>query len=276
MMESIQLSAEPAGAIEDPVLDELSDEAEAEEALFAPMGGEEVSRRIEDPDRTYDLVLAPPAVVDLRRMLGQQAGHSVLSFAEAFVGQPVPILVCHAITPFSVPGERLAPIWRMDYQAELVGVEQARTVSVVPASEVVTKASVSVGTGMSLAAGAKLASPLGALAAMFPLPDAHLEASADGEVRLKLPDFKIEAVKVIAGPYGAGGAKWELYRRRDVLNVSQALLHVVALPAGVDQLTLRLQAWVCRRGWFGMKRENRVWRTPVRHVVVSLAALDHA
>ena len=75
MVESIQLSAEPAGAIADPVLDELSDEAEAEDLLFAPMGGEEDEPPDEDPDRTYDLVLAPPAVVDLRRMLGQQAGH---------------------------------------------------------------------------------------------------------------------------------------------------------------------------------------------------------
>ncbi len=272
MTESIQLSAEPAGVVTDPVLDVLSDEAEAEAELFAPMGGEEDEPQHEDPNRSYDLVVAPPAAVDLRRMLGPQADHSVLT--EAFVGLPVPLLLCHAITPFAVPGERPAPIWRIDYRVEVLRVEEARTVSLVPASEVVRTASLSVGTGMSVAAGAKLASPLGALGAVLPFPEAHLEASVDGQVRLSLPDFKIEAVKVIAGAYGAGGAMWQLYRRRDVLNVSQTLLQVVALPAGVEQLSLRLQAWVCRRGWFGMQRENRMWHTPIEEVTISLATLN--
>ncbi len=273
MTESIQLVAEPAGVVEDPVLDALSDEAQAEAELFAPMGAEAEEPRDENPNRTYSLVLAPPLAIDLRRALEQLAGHPVPALNEAFVGLPTSVLLCHTMTPFAVPGERPVPIWAMGYQVELLGVDKARTISVVPASDVATSASVSVSAGMRLEAGAEL-DPLGALKAVMPipLPDAHLKASTDGQIRLEIPDFKVQAVRVIAGPVGAGGATWQLYRHREVLNVSQVLLHVLALPAQVDQLTMRMSAWVSRRGWFGMKRENRIWRTPAQDITISLAA----
>jgi hypothetical protein len=273
MTESVQLVAEPAGVVDDPVLDELTDEAEAEAELFAPMGAEPAAPAEENPDQTYSLVLAPPVAIDLRRALAGVAGHPQLALTEAFVGLPASVLLCHTMTPFALPGERPVPIWAMGYQVELLGVAAARTVSLVPASEVTTTATVSVSAGMRLEAGAGL-DPLGLLNAVvpMPLPDVHLKASTDGQIRLELADFKVQAVRVIAGPVGAGGAMWQLYRHREVLNVSQVLLHVLALPAEVDQLTVRLSAWVSRRGLFGMKPENRTWRTPAQDFTISLAA----
>jgi hypothetical protein len=100
---------------------------------------------------------------------------------------------------------------------------------------VATAGSVRVSAGMSLEAG-ELASPLGAMRAVVPsgFPTLTLKRPRTAISSLEIPDFKVQAVGVIAGPVGAADgcrrAMWQLYRPGDVLNVSQVLLHLLRSP----------------------------------------------
>ena len=241
------VDAHYAGEVDDPALADL----EAREALFDPMGDSPAfTDGVSDPADTplpWQVEVPPPIAVDLRSVQAALSPDQVSAERATAV-----VLLRHAVTAFGRPGEKPPPVWGIGYQVRLVGVDDAATLSWTPdtAAETLATASGHVDIGLDgnghlgLHPGA-LGPALGVLAGL-PIPDLMFKASTD--VRF-IAGFRLDvkALQIQAGPLGAGGARWNLYRRRKDLTRTQTLFHTVELPPGTDRLTVRLETWIRRR-----------------------------
>ncbi len=267
MTNGLVVSAQPAGEISDPVLDELTEAAEADAELFRSMG-EALAPPEQDLDRPVDLRIDWTAVT-LRppRRRGGAAGRAQL----------IPVLIASTVTPFAQPGRRPPPIWALDYEAQLVEAGSAHTVAIFPDSETVTKASMDKLT-FGVGANGKISFPCAPLTAAMPLlsllPGLTLEASASADAGFQVAGMTFTAVKIIAGQIPGGGAKWQLYRAGEELAQAQHLFHVVMAPAGEEQLRIRATAAVTCRTWYRMKSRPMMWRAEPTVHTINREALD--
>jgi hypothetical protein len=255
MASELIVSAQPAGEVSDPVLDALTDAAEADAELFRTMGDAAPELPEQNLNRPVDLRFNWAALT-LRK---PARGHR----CPAETAELIPVLIASTITPFAQDGRRPPPIWGVGYEAQLADVEQAQTISVFPDSETVTKASMDKLT-FRVGANGKISFPSAALSAAMPvttlLPGLTVEASASADAGFQVAGVKFLAVKVIAGPVASGGAKWQFYREGQELAQAQHLFHVVLIPPGNGQLRIQAQATVTCRTWYGKKSAPMLWR----------------
>lgn len=228
-----------------------------------------------ESDDPFDLEVPRPAAYDLRRLC-QLSGQPLPADLRAALGARVPILLCHGMTPFYKGGQRPTGVWGMGYQAALVGVE-GDTVGFLPRSELLEVAAVDqeVTVGLEAGGGFSLVPELaGAMGAALPvsLPGAKLHAATRQNLRIAL-SCRFGVVAVQAGPVGAGGVRWNLYRARDSIEAYQPLFHTLRLPEGVDRLQVEVRTWVRRSGRFFGLLGARHWEYPPRTFEVSLAGL---
>lgn len=222
----------------------------------------------------FDLEVATPYAVDLRRLCELNAT-KMPPEVEAKLGASVPILIYHRMTPFAQAGERSHGIWGLGYSVRPTGLPSATTVDLVPSTKLATFVStrfkiaadmgiggrielpsslvnIGVGAGGELGPAGDPATAAGAIVPGWPISDARLSLSADAQFAFILGlDLDLSLLEVQAGPVGAGGARWNLYRRGKRIDVTQSLVHTLTVPQGVTGLKLRVTTWICESGFLG-------------------------
>jgi hypothetical protein len=262
----------------------------------APSTGGPEPAKLNPADCPFDLEVATPYAVDLRRLC-ELNGTQVPPEVAAKLGPNIPVLVYHRMTPFAQAGQKSHGIWGMGYAVRLLGLPEATTVDLVPSSKLATVASVNFkvasnleggasfsvaapgSAGLEMASSADLASTPGLSAGTFtvgvggggeiepatglpsgsgpaipgwPISEARLSLSADARFAFLLGlDLDLSLLEVQAGPVGAGGARWNLYRRGRRIDVTQSLVHTLTIPSGATQLRLRVTTWISESGLFG-------------------------
>jgi hypothetical protein len=267
----IQLTAEPDGPVDDPTLDALDDEARADAALFSPMGPETADSSDDDTGVAYQLELMKPLAVDLRRLC-ERADQPVPPIIDAALGPRRALLLCHAMTAFAPPGQRPAGVWGMGYQVELVDVADANTVALAPDSQVEEIGSVQTKVELGVSVGGKLSLPAAAITGVplpLSIPGAELTTSTDSNFSVCIR-LTLGLVQVQAGPVGAGGARWNLYRHGQDLRRSQALVQTVLVPDDLERLEVSVRTWVRKRSWLGGLRRAHQWISKPERYQLSL------
>ena len=242
------VTARYVGEVDDSVLEAL----DAREALFDPMGGspEGGDANAVDTSLPWELEVPPPVAVDLRPIYATVPPS--LPGAAAAAEPALVVLLRHALTAFARPGEKPPRVWGMGYTVRLVGVDDAATLSLAPDSAADAVASASGHVDVGLGAGGRLGltkllsgalAPALAALPVLPIPDVTLKASADTQFTAGFR-LDIRALQIQAGPVGAGGAQWNLYRHRRDFTRTQALFHTVTLPPGTSRLTVRVETWI--------------------------------
>jgi hypothetical protein len=204
----------------------------------------------------FDLEVPPPYAVDLLRLC-EVTGAKVPPEIRAKLGPNTAVLICHRLTPFARPGEKSHGIWGMGYAARLIGQPSATTIGLVPDSKLksvaVAEAEVDIGVG----AGGELGLPEGTAAVAGTatgglVRDVKLSLSADAKFAFILSlDLDVSLLEIQAGPVGAGGARWNLYRRGKRIDVMQSLAHTVVVPKGTASLKLAVATWIRESGFLG-------------------------
>ena len=93
------------------------------------------------------------------------------------------------------------------------------------------------------------------------------ELRITAHTRLALaPPRSLTLRTVEAGPVGAGGVRWNIYRMKDRLDCFPTLL---VRPKGTD-LKLRIRTWVRTRGFFGLGATQ--WISDWQRLTVPLEA----
>jgi len=82
--------------------------------------------------------------------------------------------------------------------------------------------------------------------------DVKLSLSADAKFAFILSlKFDLSLLEVQSGPVGAGGARWNLYRRGKRIDVMQSLAHTVVVPRSTASLKLVVATWIRESGFLG-------------------------
>jgi hypothetical protein len=261
------LTAYLTGEVDDPVLDALT----ARESLLAPMGGGGNGGEA-DESLPWKLEVPPPIAVDLRRIQSAlpTADQATAQALAAFAGSGPVILLSHCMTAMGRPGEKPPPVWGMGYTAELLGIDDAATLSVAPdtAAEKIATASGHLDVGLDTAGHLSVGKAvLGAVLPVLttlplPIPDIQFKASADTEFAIRF-HLDVQALRVQAVRTGSGGAGWNLYHRGKELARSQVLVQTVALPRSVDRLRVRVETWIRRKTPLNVSRKASQWTPPL-------------
>lgn len=260
------LTAYLTGEVDDPVLDALT----ARESLLAPMGGGGDGSEPDD-SLPWKLEVPPPIAVDLRRVQSAlpAADQAVSQALAAFAGSGPVILLSHCMTALARPGEKPPPVWGMGYTVELLGIDDAATLSVAPdtAAEKVASASGHLDVGLDatghLSVGKMLlGAVIPALTALpLPIPDIQFKASAGTEFAISF-SLNVQALRVQAARSGSGGADWNLYHRGKDLARTQVLVQTIVLPRSVDRLRVRVETWIRRKTPLNVNRKANQWTPP--------------
>jgi len=267
--DSTRLQADSSRVVEDDVLDRLDAASDAEDSLFDTMGG--TTEPAPADDQPIDLELRKPMAVDLEELC-KLAQKPIPPVVAAALGPNRGLLLCHAMTAFAPPGERPSSIWGMGYEVSLPGVADASTISLAPDSEFESVAQGSAQINLGLSAGGKIGIPIGAITGLpipLTIPGVSVEASTDNSFSVVLK-CDMRFVTVQAGPVGAGGARWNLYRHGQDLRSAQLLFQTVLVPKKVDELVVTLETWVRKRGFFGGRWGAQEYRYPSETYTLSL------
>jgi len=204
----------------------------------------------------FDLEVPPPYAVDLLRLC-EINGAKVPPEIRAKLGPNTAVLVYHRLTPFARAGEKSHGIWGMGYAARLIGQPSATTIGLVPDSKLKSVAAAEAEVDIGVGAGGELGLPesTGAAAGTATgglVRDVKLSLSADAKFAFILSlDLDVSLLEIQAGPVGAGGARWNLYRRGKRIDVTQSLAHTVVVPKGTASLKLAVATWIRESGWLG-------------------------
>ena len=194
----------------------------------------------------FDLEVQSPFAVDLIRLC-KKTGDNVPPEIQAWLGPKTAVLIYHHMTPFATPpGDRPHRVWAMGYTARLVGQPSATTIGLVPDSKLDRVIGVVAEVNIGAGAGVKLGLPEGGVRGV------KLSLSADAKLTCILSlDLDVSLLEIQAGPVGAGGARWDLYRRGKRIDVTQSLAHTVVVPKGTASLKLAVETWIRESGWLG-------------------------
>jgi hypothetical protein len=230
-----------------------------------------------DPARPFDLELVAPRAVSIEKLY-KLAGRPVPPDLQATLGPRVPILLYQGLTPFAQAGASPGGVWGLGYEVRPTD-GYAHTIAVLPSSEVVKVASIEQKLGVQLSAGGEIKVPEAAAAAVgAALPGLSLSgltigASTDQKFALAI-QLDVNLIKIVAGPVGAGGARWQLYRQGERLEAFQPLVQTLQIARGLRSLSVSVTAWVRRRGWFFGRLGGCQWTLPPRMFEVPLDGLD--
>lgn len=276
--EPLRLALYSAGPIEDALLAELNDEAES--AGAAPPGartrGGPAGTRPLDGFRgpadapPYDVEVVRPRAIDIRRLYAL-VGKPLPDDIQATLGPRRPLLVCHGLTPFHRPGARVSSIWGLGYEARLSGVDGA-TVALFPESETVRVGTLEQSVQVSVGAGGALDVPKEALQLASAVPGIEItgaELSATTSSRLALAlSLTLTLRAVEAGPVGAGGVRWNIYRQKERLDRYQPLFQTLLVRESERELGFRLRTWIRSHGVLGLGAKQ--WTSEWQEVKVPL------
>ncbi len=259
------LTACLTGEVDDPVLDALA----ARESLLAPMGGRGDGNEPDD-SLPWKLEVPPPIAVDLRRVQSAlpAADPATATALAAFAGSGPVILLSHCMTALARPGEKPPPVWGMGYGVELLGIDDAATVSLAPDTEAekVASATGHLDVGLDTTGHFGIGKVLGAVVPLLtalplPIPDIQFKASAGTQFAISF-SLELRALRVQAARTGSGGADWNLYHRGKDLARSQVLVQTVILPRDTDRLRVRVQTWIRRKSLLNVNRMVNQWTPP--------------
>jgi hypothetical protein len=262
--------------VEDNVMARLEQEALAEAALTGVMGGGGDVEEHADDDAPYDLEVMYPRAASVRELC-RRAGKEVAPEVGAALGPREPLLIWHGVTAFAKQGQRPPHVWGMGYTVRLDGVSAA-TVAVAPASFVRTVATMGQELQLGIGVGGEIEVPPVALAPAGAVPGvsftgARLEATTDTRLVLSLrADFAV--LDVQAGPVGAGGARWNLYRTGARLDRFQPLVQTLLVEPGIRALPMSVTTWVRRRRSLRGLGGTRHWDYQPQAYEVSLEGLS--
>ena len=206
------------------------------------------------------LVPRQPLVLDLRGKVGD--------LERNVTGKDRwPLLVCHGLTPFVNPGERSARVCALGYETRLVEATKGLTLTVLPDSAfaMIAKFDQRLSVVIDAQGSASLAAvPLGPFAEV-----GQVKVSAATSTQLQLGlEFVWSVLSVQSGPLADGGARWDLFQRREQLQRFQSLLQIVLVPEGARELVFEVRSWVrVSPRFFGKARH---WDAPTqtfRHVL---------
>jgi hypothetical protein len=261
--------------VEDPVLDRLA-------ALEAESMTLEVSQRGPKPPKAppvaggpappppapYDLEPEAPRALSLERLTALVGG-TIPPEITASLGNYRAIVLLHGLTPFHPRGERPHEIWGMGYESTVVGSDDVRTVAYEPGSQALKLADVHQQLSLDLSAGGQLATGELTVPGMPVTAGVHAAASTRQGFVLSL-HLELSALEILAGPVGAGGVRWDLYRQASRLDRHHRLVQTALVPTSLTRLTLTLTTWVRRRGWFFGLFGTRQWSPPPRTYTIAI------
>lgn len=269
-----RLSSIGSEEFEDPLLDQLESRFSQYEPGLRPVmrgSGFAESADLDDP---FDIEVAKPAAYDLLK-LHQLTGVATPALHGAALGANLLLFICHGLTPFYKGGQRPTGVWGIGYTARLLDVD-GRTVGFQPTSELVEVAKVNQEVHIGLDVGGSLSvAPnvgIGGELLGISIPSAKLTATTSQSVGLALTcAFSVVAVQ--AGPVGAGGVRWNLYRAKQSIEAFQPLFQTLQVPADARSLRFEVETWVRRAGYFFGLVGARHWRYPPQTFEVSLAGM---
>jgi hypothetical protein len=274
MTDTLRFTTERVEEVDDPVLAELDEVHRAEAEFFAPMGDADSVSEVET-NQPYDLEVVHPLAIDVRKLY-KRAGKPIPATIDAALGPRIPVLLYQGLTAFTRPAESPRGVWGLGYEVRTVDIDAA-TVSLSPDTELTRTGSLDSTVRVGVSAAGELAPPDAALSAVSAVPGislhkAQLEVTTSTELAFAIHmDFSM--VKVEAGPIGAGGARWNIYRTDERVVGFQPLIHTILVPRGTRTLKLSVQPWVSRRGiFFGLLGSRRFIPKP-RAFEVSLGGL---
>jgi hypothetical protein len=272
--EIVRLSPDRVQEIDDPRLIELDNMVRLEESLSAA-AGEEEGEEPED-DVPVDLELVAPRAADLR-VVFERAQKPLPPQVVGALGPRVPILLYHGFTPFPREGNPPRGVLAFGYTATLKGSDAAyaATVGVIPDSEFTKYAALDEDVRIGISAGGEVGIPQEVFAAVNAVPGisfkgARLEATTDTKFAVAI-HLNFGLMSVVAAPVGAGGARWELYRRGEKLQRFQPLVQTILVTEGTSSLTFEVETWIRRRR--RLLARARHWHLPLATFSVSLGGL---
>ena len=160
----------------------------------------------------------------------------------------------------------------MGYEAELLDCEGARTVAYEPGNQVIKVAEVNQRIALDLSADGRLAAGVPGVASDAGLPLAAGVSTAASTQQGFLLSLRVDwsAVEIQAGPIGAGGARWNIYRQTSRLDRHHRLVQTLLVPSAVTTVTIEVKTWVRRRGWFFGLFGTREWSPPPRRFPINI------
>lgn len=231
----------------DPVLDQLERE---HVELTGNMGATPRSFEVRN-EPPLDVEVVKPIALSLKRIFEASAS----PFKDALGDNKIPIVIRHGLTPFFPATTRPRPIWGLGYQAKLA--EDAATIDFAPKTEMLEVGSVDQHLWFGLTTGGKLSTiaatenevlqPL----AGIDLPDIEIGGGVGNKLELRAR-IKLELLKVQAGPIGAGGVRWNLYRQDKTLVAFTPLVQTMLVSPDTKKLTFEVVTWAKVGGIFGI------------------------
>jgi hypothetical protein len=214
----------------------------------------------------FDVRVARPRVLSITKLYGL-ADKPVPADLQATLGNTVPLLLVHGVTPFHRPGASRKGVWGLGYEVVLRHDTEERdldadTVSVEPGTQFLEvgqinqKISVGLSAGGSLGASQETADAGSALG--IAIPNAAIHATTDQRFALAI-HFVLRLLKVQAGRFGTGGAKWNIYNQDDPVDGEHTLLQTITVDPSVTKFRTRIVTWVRKRGFLGGSFGGKTW-----------------
>jgi hypothetical protein len=256
--------------VSDPILERLDEQARAEDSLLQEMGivTDRAGTAEDENPAPYDLEPEAPRALSIERLL-ELNKTPLPAGVKAALGNHRVVVLLHGITPFHRQGQRPAEIWGMGYSAALRDCEAARTVSYEPGTQAIKAIEVNQTLAVDLSLDGRM--QIGTPAENAQELSVGLATSASTRQGFAL-GLQIEwsALEVQAGPVGAGGVRWNLYRQGSRIDRHHRLLQTLLIPRKTKKLTIDIDTWVRRRGGFFGLFGTHEWRSPTRTFVVDV------
>jgi len=261
----------------EPKLLVSTETVEVEDELLQQLAGEhEIEFRehtIADDRCPFNLEVAAPRAVDVARLYKLWHQNIPPAIAAA-LGPQFAVLLFHSVTPFYRPGQRAVGVASLGYTATL---EQPGcvTASLFPESKLVNYGKIEAELQLGLDCGGALAVPKETLAlADAAVPGLHIggasiAATTNAQFGIAIR-CSFSFIQAQAGPVGAGGARWNIYKGGQRIDLNHTLLHTLLAPDGTEQLHVYIDSWVRRpRRLLGLLKGVE-WRFPRVEYDVSL------
>ena len=257
-----------------PIVHELADTADGYRGGGG--GGDADEGDASDDDEAedgapFDVEVAKPRAIDVARLYAL-SGRAIPDEVKAALGPARPLLLCHSVTPFHRPGRNVSSVWGLGYQSRLRDVN-ADTIGFQPTSAVEEVGSVEQELAFGVGAGGELSVPKEALTVGNALPGIQLEGatlSLSTHQRFALAiSMTLTLRSIQAGPVGAGGVRWNIYRQKNRIDEMQALFQTLLVPKDVKILNVEVQTWVRSKGFLGIG--SKQWQSPWRAFALELA-----
>jgi hypothetical protein len=224
---------------------------EIEDELLQQLAGQnEVEFRehtIADDSCPFDLEVAAPRAVDVAKLY--KLWHlNIPPTIAAALGPHFAVLLCHSVTPFYRRGQRPVGVAGLGYTATL---EQSGcvTASLFPESKLVNYGKIEAELQLGLDCGGALAVPKETLTlADAAVPGLHIagasiNATTNAQFGIAI-QCSFSFIQAQAGPVGAGGARWNIYKKGQRIDLNHTLLHTLLAPDHTKQLHVCIDSWV--------------------------------